>query len=82
MTDPTLDLVTDHDVLAAYADLPGWDAVQAAGAVPPVSAATVDRAVAAVAADKPVEALDAETAPRRRGHRALVAVGLMAARAR
>jgi len=79
MTDPTLDLVTDHDVLAAYADLPGWDAVQAAGAVPPVSAATVDRAVAAVAADKPVEALDAETAPRRRGHRALVAVGLMAA---
>ena len=79
MTDPTLDLVTDHEVLAAYADLPGWDAVQTAGAVPPVSVAAVDQALAALAAEQSVEELAAEPAPRRRGRRALVAVGLVAA---
>ena len=35
MTDPILDLVTDDDVLAAYADLPGWAGVEASGAVGP-----------------------------------------------
>jgi RNA polymerase sigma-70 factor (ECF subfamily) len=80
MTDPTLDLVTDHDVLAAYADLPGWDAVRAAGAVPPVSHAAVDQAVAAVAAESSVEGLDAAPVPHRRGRRrVLMAAGLVAA---
>ncbi len=80
MTDPTLDLVTDHDVLAAYADLPGWDAVQASGAVPPVSVAAVDQAVATVGAESSVEDLGTASVPRRRGRRrVLVAASLVAA---
>jgi hypothetical protein len=81
MTDPTLDLVTDHDVLTAYADLPGFDAVVAAGAVPPVSVAAVDQAVAAVAAESSVEVLDAAPAVAHRlgRRRVLVAAGLVAA---
>ena len=79
MTDPALDLVTDHDVLAAYADLAGWDAVRAAGAVPPVSVAAVDQALAALSAEQSAEGRDAEPTQRRRGRRALVAVGLVAA---
>jgi RNA polymerase sigma-70 factor (ECF subfamily) len=81
MTDPTLDLVTDQDVLAAYADLPGWDAVRGAGAVAPASVAAVDQAVAAVTAESSVEVLDGAPATRQhRGHRrSLVAVGLVAA---
>ncbi len=80
MTDPTLDLVTDHDVLAAYADLPGWDAVETAGAVRPVSVAAVDQAVAAVAAESSLEELDVAPVAHRRGRRrVLVAAGLCAA---
>jgi RNA polymerase sigma-70 factor (ECF subfamily) len=80
MTDPTLDLVTDHDVLAAYADLPGWDAVRASGAVPPVSVGAVDQAVAAVAAESSLDDLDVAPAAHHRGRRrVLVAAGLVAA---
>jgi hypothetical protein len=72
--------VTDHDVITAYADLPGWATVQASGAVPPVSAAAVDHAVAAVVAEHSVEELDAAPLALRRGRRrVLVAAGLVAA---
>jgi RNA polymerase sigma-70 factor (ECF subfamily) len=83
MTDPTLDLVTDHDVLAAYADLPGWHTVQASGAVPPVSVAAVDQTLAALAAEQDLDrSVDEDVvvpATRRRGRRVLLAAGLVAA---
>jgi len=80
MTDPILDLVTDDDVLAAYADLPGWAGVEASGAVRPVSVAAVDQAVAAVAAEHSVDALDLAPGAHSRGRRrVLVAAGLVAA---
>ncbi|HEY5136256.1 MAG TPA: CU044_5270 family protein [Candidatus Nanopelagicales bacterium] len=80
MTDPTPDLITDDDVLAAYDDLPGWDAVHASGAVAPVAVAAVDQAVAVVAAESTLDELDPVPATRHRGRRrGLVAVGLVAA---
>jgi RNA polymerase sigma-70 factor (ECF subfamily) len=83
MTEPSLDHVTDDDVIAAYAALPGWDAVHAAGSVPAVSVAAVDQAVAALTAEQSVECSVDELAAlrpvRRRARRALVAAGLVAA---
>lgn len=81
MTDPALDLVTDHDLLSAYAGLEGWEAVTAAGAVPPVAPSVVEDAVAFVAAEAAVDALVAQRTSPWRGarRRTLVAAGLVAA---